>query len=280
LLASSGFLWDLWQPGHWSLFLEQIKSGAESKLGEGFMSKGILTIVLLKISNLFLEHQRFFWSDRVQAFSLIFWVAFAFNFRTLWSKNKDLIIYLISLIVSLSIFSSHIAERYLIYYLPFMAITISIGITNLKNSGRSYLYFIYSLVFVLNLISVGKQFHEVFSLNQKHVKKHKEILNKIPDKEFRIFAPWRFIYNEIGNYNLMSYQALQYYQDNQKQKFTRNECINILKNKFRVKYVILDNSITDQPVNDYDWFKGLRKQKVSNLSLLYEDKNYQIFMIN
>ncbi|MGE5356886.1 MAG: ArnT family glycosyltransferase [Deltaproteobacteria bacterium] len=278
-IAFAGFFWDLWQPGHWKLFQEQVKSGATSKLGEGILSMDIIDFIVFKITNLASEHQRFFWSERVQAFSLLFLIAFISKFKLLWKEYKNLTIYLLSLIVSLSLFSSHLAERYLIYYLPFMALIISIGIVKLKNSDSKYIFYIYSFVFIINLVFIVRQYVWIFSSNQQSALVHREMIGKLPEKNNKVFAPWSFIYNEIHNCDLMSYQAMQYYQDNEKKKFSRVECIDLLKNRFKVKYIILDNNISVEPENDYDWFRGIRMQGDSTLSLLYSDKNYLIYSI-
>ena len=91
LLSSSLFCLDLWQPGHFQLFLDQMKNWPTRKLGESYLPGNLGSFLRLKIINLIDEQQRFFWSDRVMMVSALFFLSIVVAFNELRRKYSCLL---------------------------------------------------------------------------------------------------------------------------------------------------------------------------------------------
>ncbi|MCX6271178.1 MAG: hypothetical protein NTU44_08165 [Bacteroidetes bacterium] len=272
------FTIDLWGTGHYEIFVQQLKQWPTRKFGEIYLSNNAWGFFVSKIINLLNEQQRFFWSDRVFAFSGLFLISYLFNFKYLRKNYRAVFIYLNTLVLALNLTGSHIAERYLIYYFPFMAVIVSVSLLRSDNRSFRYLQYVFVLLIVMNLFSVGKQFGFVFRENEDSSRTHAEILSKLPDKQGVIFAPWKFIFNEIGKHDFVSYQALQYYQDD-RPKMDQASVTRLLQENYHVRYLILDRDITRDEPNDYDWFRGGPAKENTLLRPVYQDSQYQILEI-
>ncbi|HRY31888.1 MAG TPA: hypothetical protein P5531_02860 [Bacteroidales bacterium] len=277
-LISAFFLIDMLQAGRWEIFLYQLNHWPTRKFGENYLASGMGSFVLNKLLNLASEHQRFFWSDRVMAFSALFWLAYIFNFKYLWRNYKAILIYTTLLILLLNLTGSHIAERYLVFYYPFMALITAIGILRTEGRAIKYLKYAYILLLILNIVSLAKQFQFVFRENEDAATIHHEIIGRIPEQHPCVFAPWKFIFNEIDNCRVISYQALQYYQDDIPEKLSQDAVLSLLEGTYGVGYLILDADIRRDETHAYDWF---RKDTVSagRLELLFDYGQYRVFRL-
>ncbi|MHC1707761.1 MAG: ArnT family glycosyltransferase [Bacteroidales bacterium] len=273
------FTVDLWKDDHFQVFMYQMKNWPTRKFGETYISGGFGGIILSKLINLLNEHQRFFWSDRVMAFSALFLLSYIFNFNWLRKNFSSLFIYTTVLILALNITGSHIAERYLIFYYPFMALITALAMLNFNGKNIRYLQYVFVLLFALNFVSLVKQFRFVFRENENASLIHHELVSKLPEKDANIFAPWKFIYNEIDERNIISYQALQYYQDDLPLKMDQLTFIQLLKNKYHVKYLILDRDITRNEENDYDWFRGGVSHDNTSVKFLFKHMQYTVYQL-
>ncbi len=277
-IVAALFFVDILQAGRWEQFLFQLNNWPTRKFGETYLTGGPASFLLNKLLNLASEHQRFFWSDRVMAFSAMFWLAYAFNFSYLWNRHKLLLLYTTLLILLLNLTGSHIAERYLVFYYPFMALIVATGMLRTENKAMRYLKFVYMLLLILNLVSLGKQFGFVFRENEDSAGNHREIINRIPEKNPCVFAPWKFIFNEIDNCRVISYQALQYYQDDIPVKLSQDEVLSLLEGTYGVGYLILDADIMRDESHEYDWFRN-GPAFTDRLQPLFDYGQYRVFSL-
>jgi hypothetical protein len=272
------FTVDLWQKDHFQVFMYQLNHWPTRKFGETYFNYpgGFF---ISKLMNLLNEHQRFFWSERVMAFSALFLIAYFFNFNWLRKNHSSLFIYTTTLILALNLTGSHIAERYLIFYYPFMAIITALGMMNFKGNNIRYLKYVYIMLVIFNGITLVKQFRFVYKENENTALIGKEIFSKLPDRNAKVFAPWKFIYNSIGERNIISYQALQYYQEDLPQKMDQASFTLLLKDKYSVRYLILDSDITRDEENDYDWFRGGVSSENNHLHQLFTNRQYSVYEV-
>ncbi len=252
ILSCSLYTFDLWQGNNFEVFVYQITNWPTLELGDTYFDKSILNFIGKKFTNLLNEHHRFFWSEKVIAVSIMFIFSILYKFRLLKRQYLSLLIYTSTLIIALSLTGSHIAERFLIYYFPFMALIIAIVLVSLLNSTR---HNIAKALFVLLMIAQfgfgAYRFVEIFKLNADYPAIHKDVMDAIPDNDPKVLAPDEFVFNEIENYRLLSYHALKYYQDMAHEDYNQET---ILKRAadLNADYIVLDQAIMND--DHYKWF--------------------------
>jgi hypothetical protein len=254
ILTCSLYTFDLWQGDNFEIFVYQITNWPTLELGNTYFDNSILNFVGKKFSNLLNEHQRFFWSEKVTAFSAMFIFSVLYKFRLLKRQHLSLLIYTSTLIIALSLTGSHIAERFLIYYFPFMALIVAIVLVTLLNSTRHYIAkTLFVLLMIAQLGFSTYRFVEIFKLNADYPAIHKEVMAAIPDEDPKVLAPDEFVFNEIENYRLLSYHALKYYQD---MAHTHFDQLTILKRaaELNADYIVLDQALMGD--DHYKWFAG------------------------
>mgnify|MGYP001770431076 CR=1 FL=1 len=121
-----------------------------------------------------------------------------------------------------------------------MAIIISLGVTQVIYENKTYLAFTFLLLFCLQITALTSSFKSVFRQNYNHSRVHHQIMSHIP-KGSRVLAPWPFIYNEIGNYQIVSEKNIEYYNY---QKVDSVELKSII-DKLDVEYIVANNLLFD-----------------------------------
>jgi hypothetical protein len=263
---------ELWNKENFNQILVQINAGLDRKFTTEYRGNTIGYFIFKKILNLLKEPQRFLWSDRIFIFSSLFILSIAAFFKRLWKTQKNLVVYFIVLIVALNIFGIEVAERYLIYAMPYMAIISSICIIYMLDDKRWWLKSSYILLFAGIIIIAIKMFIFIFSLNNDHIGRHGEAMNMIPEKNVTIVAPWVFIYNEIGSQNFISYKAVEYYEDSLGKKMQEQELFSLLHNSYSAKYIVVQRRIKNEP----DWYNYW----FDNMDVLMKNDYYQLHFSN
>ena len=212
---------DLLPPGNMTRFLTQINNWPDAVSSNYHSKTNFLTNFLLKFAT---EHQRFFWSDKVFAFSILFFLSVIFAFKYLKEKHKPLLIYTAMLILFLNLLGSQIAERYLLYYFPMMALIIALSILYLLKQRRFYRLAILSIVLLIQIGLTAKHWLSIMDENSDFITVNNELSNIIPSESKRILAPYSYIFNEIDN-KILTYHTLEYYEVLQKKKLTGTEAL-------------------------------------------------------
>jgi hypothetical protein len=268
VLSCMLYTFDLWQGDNFEVFVYQITNWPTLDLGQTYFDNSALNFIGKKFANLLNEHQRFFWSEKVVAFSVMFIFSVIYKFRLLKTQYRSLLIYTLTLIVALSLTGSHIAERFLIYYFPFMALIVAITLISLLNSTRQY---VAKLLFVLLIFAQlgfsAYRFQNIFSLNSDYPAIHREVLAVIPNQDPKVLAPDEFVFNEIENYRLLSYHALKYYQDMAHGNFGQ-EIILKRSAELGADYIVLDQAIMTD--DHYKWFTD---------GIIYENPYYENYEV-
>ena len=145
------------------------------------------------------EHMRFFHSPAEVAFSLIFIFSLVINFKSLRENQPDLLLYLLFLVIGLAILAHGKSSKYLINYMPYMSIIITLGYreigqqkTGIKLAGG----------FLMMTFILIHGFYNIQIIRQKiDISKHNMLIaDYIKDKNAKISAPSVFVFNEIANY--------------------------------------------------------------------------------
>ena len=165
------------------------------------------------LAKLLNEHLRFFHSPKEISLSLLFLFTLIVNFRKLKS-DKNLLKYLLLLILLLSLIAMHTTSKYILLYLPFISLIIirsfhdfytnreSKEILKWKFTNRTAYRWSLALLglfvavhFSWNVNTASEKFNPVKNREfaEKHFGKQTDNLN--------ILAPMTFIFNEIDNFN-------------------------------------------------------------------------------
>ncbi len=272
LIASLYFI-DLIPAGNFQLFLSQMKNWPDAVSGNYISDNSFLLSILLKLGN---EHQRFFWSDKVAVFSALFFFSVITSFSYLLKHHRPLMIYTGLLILLLNLLGSQIAERYLIYYLPLMAIIIAVSIRNLVNEKRVILLSVTAVLFILQLAVLSKHCYSIFQKNYNFTSIHAEIGEMLPPETQKILAPYHYIFNEMGKKSILTYHSLEYYEVINNKKLDSSEALIRCKD-LGIDCILLDKNLRDDH-EKYRWFETAVTGSDPDYHVFKEYKGYIILL--
>lgn len=232
------YFFDLTDPASFKAFIYQLRNWPLE--GYAHSSNTVFGYILSKINSLLAEHQRFFWSERVTSTSIIFFTCLIFGFKKFKKEYPEILRYFLIMAISMILFGGFAAERYLIYYLPFMAIIISYTIFYYIENRNSVFSGLLIFFIIGHLIVITLRFNAIFATNYNHNKVHAIILNQIPEKS-RILAPWEFIFNGIEKYQIFSYKNIEYYNY---KKIEKGIAVRIIE-KLKIDYIIASERFDD-----------------------------------
>jgi hypothetical protein len=216
------YFFDLWQDNHYAIWMYQLKNWPDNN-ATNYLSGNFMDLLLNVINKLGHEHQLFFWSDRVWVISACFILAVISNFKYLFREHSMLVIYTLTLIITLNIAGGQIAERFLMYIFPFMALIIAIGVMNIKNKTANFRKSMYIILLLLQIGFVTKMFVHIFQKNDNYIEVNKSTLSRIPDKNALTLVPYTLIFNGLEEYKLASFKGFEYYQVRVKHKLSQQE---------------------------------------------------------
>jgi len=253
---------DLLPSGNIARFLAQINNWPDDVSGNFHSKTNFIIGVFVKLST---EHQRFFWSDKVFAFSILFFLSVLMAFKHLKETHRPLLIYTAMLILFLNLLGSQIAERYLLYYFPMMALLIALSVLYFLKQRQFVRLTVVSIVLLVQLGLTAKHWLSIMNENSDFVTVNEELHNAIPSDSEIILAPYTFIYNEISD-KILTYHTLEYFEVLQKKQFTGADASAYCA-KLGIDHIIIDYfPSVDKKVDR--WFKP---------ALSGNDLNYRIF---
>lgn len=231
------YFFDLWQDHHLATWLYQLRNWPDHN-ATNYLSDNFMDLVFNVIRKLSQEHQRFFWSDRVWVISAFFVLAFLSNVKYLLREHFVLVIYSLMLIFALNIAGGQIAERFLIYFFPFIALIIAIDVSAIKAKKAFFRKSLYIVFLLLQIVFVTRMFVGIFQKNDDHTEISKNILSRIPDKNALTLVPYTLVFNGLGDYNLASFKAFEYYEVRVKHTLSQLEVFE-RATVLNIKYIIV-----------------------------------------
>jgi len=225
-------------------------------------------IALIRLKALFTEHQRFFWSYRAMATSALFFFMLIVYFKSLIKQIPEIMRYFLILVISLNLFGAYVAERFLLYYLPIMALITALGIQRAMENRKNRVLVILLLLLVFQGVNLATSFKMVFKYNANYPEIHEELARYIPKHE-KVLAPWEFIFNQIDNYTIYSYKNVEYYN---LKRVTNEELASIIT-RLDVNYIIVAQEFAN--LTQYP-FHEIRTTGLPHYKPLYANSNYVI----
>ena len=278
-IITAFYFYDLLSPDNLETFLFQIKHWPDD-ITTNYDSEGwylILSSALIKLSN---EHQRFFWSHDVWGLSAMALLALLAKGGALWKKHKDLIIYFIVADVSLNIFGSHIAEVNMILLLPFLALISAAFLSELRKENRPILQSVVILILLFQISVVVFGFINIFKKREVIYKVSESTLSSFPDNNEKILVPYRFVFNQLPNYKLVSYKTMEYHQVENGSKYTKEEFLNLAM-KLDIFYFVISPEMYSNNSPMYPWmikeFRDIETREYIKLKINTETLALEVF---
>lgn len=164
--------------------------------------------VLLYMANSFLkEHMRFFHDASIIGFSLLFLIMLIAGLKYIKSKHRIMLQYTIILMVIVALLFTQKSRQYILIYLPFLVIFMSVSLDRLLCSRSGLSAWIYEkkwkiiVALVVILFIGGSGYYNFKTIRNKFDPKVNRLLIDTHIKgqtaDLKIIAPMEFIFNEI-----------------------------------------------------------------------------------
>lgn len=217
-ITSSLFFYDLWQEGRLETFLYQMRNWPDP-VGASYLSNGWIGWLKNALIKLSMEHQRFFWSYKVWMVSVMFLTSIVIFFKTILKQHRNLLIYTLVLIFSLNILGSQIAERFLIYLMPYMAILAGISFRLTLERGKVMLANLFKILAVFQFVFCLIMIITILQKNLDYVDVHTGILAKIPENQGPVLVDYPFVFNGLETHQLVTFKLFEYLEVTENMKF-------------------------------------------------------------
>ena len=217
-LFSSLFFYDLWQEGAMETFLFQMRNWPDP-VGASYSSLGILGWLQKAVIKLLDEQQRFFWSYKVWVVSILYILSLILFFKSLWAQNRNLLLYLFILNLTLNVLGSQIAERFLIYLLPYMAMVVGLAFRMAKEKFRKPIVWLFRGLATVQFVFCWIMVVWLIQKSGDFVGLHTRILDQIPEKEKPILVDYPLVFNGLETHRLVTFKLFEYLEVTEKMKF-------------------------------------------------------------
>ena len=264
-------------------FIKQIQNDAALK-------KGLWKITSI-IDRVLMEQARYLFSPKEIPFTIFLALIVPFTFRYLKEKHRDLLIYTLLLVVTMSFWCYTKVPYLLILNLPFLSLVGAVGLCHIYAQLPKFpvwlkasLIIILAVHFFINTtFSVEKIYNNYLSWQNPSTEKQNVIIrneltandkNHSP-KNLRVLAFGNFIFNEIENFksikNLMQYEFIVESHDKPRMDFAQ---LVDSSQKYKDDYIIFNKAYAD-----YFDVKNKCKTLPDKVVLVKETNEYKILKI-
>jgi hypothetical protein len=275
LVVISLFFFDLLDEGAWQNFTYQLTNGVNNRINENVVGSSYGQFIINKIIRLGKEHERFFWSIKTMFFSALFFLALFSNFKKLKTKYGSMFLYLVLLILSNNIFGSHVAERYIVFYFPFMSLVITVFLIDIV---KHKLMIIRALAIMLFVVQIGASFFfisKIISKNHDFVAEHEYVFEKIDSVDAKILGPWDLIYNGLEKHRLYSFKTYEYIDHINGNKMTQQQFL-AKAHEFKIDFIVLPESMRYDELKS--WFADWIIEDNPYYQEFYENEDFKILV--
>jgi hypothetical protein len=249
IIISSLYFWDIIPTGEFPAFLTQFRNDPN-------LNPGQFTIYSPLIK-LFEEHKRFFHSPMEISLTILLILSFIFANRVI-RKDKLALIYFLTSVISLGAITHGKTSKYLLIYLPFIAIIISTSIAevfgNFKNHtlnsdkiikgmniNRNKVKWIFTCAIILFVtINLYLNYNYIFS-GYDYVSRNAIISSLLPEKQTKVMAREWFYFNEMKDFTINIFMAYEFYSGRYNHIPMTKEGLFNFAASIGDKYIILEN---------------------------------------
>ncbi len=195
ILTSLIYFYDFQSFNDFNLWIHQL-----TFIPSGNSKSGIFYTLFMSVVD---EQRRFFHSPKEISFTLLAFFSILFSWKNIKSQQRDLLFYLVLLMLAMSVLALNKTSKYLIMIMPFLISLLGNGIwTTIQVKNRVQTPMIWILLGIYLITSL------IYSLDLSRKKYDPDINSKISEvyagttsNEIRVLAPMEFIFNEIGKYD-------------------------------------------------------------------------------
>ena len=207
ILTSLIYFYDFQSFNDFNLWIHQL-----TFIPSGNSKSGIFYTLFMSVVD---EQRRFFHSPKEISFTLLAFFSIIFSWKNIKGQQRDLLIYLVLLMLAMSVLALNKTSKYLIMIMPFVISLVGNGIwttLQVKSKFQTPIIWIFLGIYLITSL--------IYSMDQSRKKYDPNINSKITEvyagttsNEIRVLAPMEFIFNEIGKYDriigLMSFHERQ-----------------------------------------------------------------------
>ncbi|MCF6342137.1 MAG: hypothetical protein L3J31_04965 [Bacteroidales bacterium] len=111
--------------------------------------------------------------------------------------------------------------------LPIMAFIAASFFTELKKTGRPVLQAIGIVLILFQISSAAIGLGETFGRRENTAAILAKTLSGFPGNNEKVLVPYRFVFNQLPEKNLISYKTMEFHQVENGEKFTKNEFLEL-----------------------------------------------------
>ncbi|MDR1022005.1 MAG: glycosyltransferase family 39 protein [Prevotellaceae bacterium] len=206
------------------------------------------------------EQQRFFHSPREVTFTLLLIFSLVFGFKHVKENLRDLLLYLLTLVIGLGLLTHGPTAYYGLHYFPYIAIIVVAGYLHIF-CRRSLRVRVLGALLLAGFVAVHGFYNVNLIRKRVNIAEHNATLSAhIPEKNVKIAAPLPFVFDEIGSYSAIRNEigwAYHYNVFHPDQPLSLDSYL-LFSAENGSKYVLLDELTTS-----YNLFQMARRQGLS-----------------
>ncbi len=176
----------------------------QSVLGE---SPEKANVVLYMANSLLKEHMRFFHDGSIIGFSLLFLLMFMAGYKYIRSNYRIMLQYTVILMVVVALLFTQKSRQYILIYLPFLVIFVSVILDKMilrRHDLSAWIYkkgWVVTVVLVILIFILGSTYYNYRTAKDKFNPDNvRMVINSNIQKntaQLKIVAPMEFIFNEV-----------------------------------------------------------------------------------
>lgn len=266
IIVSLLYFYDISSLSELQKFIYQFKSDPNFSSSHFFWYSPVLRLIE--------EHKRFFHSPKEISLTLLLVFSLCINLKSLWNENKNLVIYLFSMIFFLAITTHGKTDKYLILYLPFMLYIISFTIIEHSFKKKSHKIIYFALLFLFVITNLITDINSLIFYNP--IKKNEEIAKNM-EQNSNVMIRETFFFNEIKHFNIHIPMAYELKASKMKSELNRDDFFHFAKNN-NDRYIVIENiSINKHLLKLISWDSLYENQDLNGYKVKKKTDEYVIF---
>lgn len=227
------------------------------------------------------EHLRFLHSESETTLTTLFLTALIFNFKNLRTKHRNLLIYMLSLMVGLGAISrSSSFVYYAAIYYPHMIFIIAVSFKDIYHSAawKKYILLFFTISFIFfslwGINNISKKNVDITAINKK--------IGTELNYGSKVITNAQFVFNEINNFKIQGFLSYRFHLHIQSDKpvYIQKDFLEFCE-KYENEYIIFNFKLKkDDIVKMFDFEKLQINDTIGNYTVMKNNAEYAILKHN
>lgn len=233
------------------------------------------SFALSLVTNLLSEHKRFLHSGEEISLTLLLVSSIVLSWKFLLKEKKNLLVYLLILVVSLGIIAHGKTVKYQILYFPFIFIIISYAFFVVSKKRRAIITTFIALFVLVNMYSSFRN----LNYNYSPIELNHRVAGMMENGS-NVMVRERFFFNDGTDFNLRSLLAFTWkYERYLKQDYTIEQFFEF-NTESENKYIFVDvHSFDSKILKMIDELQLSEGEERFGYKLIKKDKDFYLFKI-